>query len=156
MQWSQPTSNRSADIFRRIKDGRRHGSQSLLWATRNDLLLPVGWKVQYFSDRDFCDHESDRIVKTMKKEITQPVNSYVDSQAALKTIEASTLNSEVILRCRTALGNLHTSLRLCWVSGHHHIKGNGKVHVSAWMDTHLTGFEVAETLKPLFVILPEH
>lgn len=61
MEPSQPNFIGSANIYKGIKDARRPGRQSRLRATRNDLLLQVGWKVQDFSGKDICDHESSRI-----------------------------------------------------------------------------------------------
>lgn len=40
----------------------------------------------------------------MKNEITEPVTTYVDSQAALKVIESLKINFDAVLRFRTALG----------------------------------------------------
>ena len=42
----------------------------------------------------------------------------VDSQAALKALNSSTIKSKVDLNCRRSLENAGLSIKLCWVVGH--------------------------------------
>lgn len=119
MERSQPTVNRSATLCKRIKNGRSHRDPS----NKNGILPQVGRKVQCFSSRMiFAIVKAALLINTLENEITESLTIYVE--AALKAAESSTINSSAVRRCRTALENLHASIRLCWVPGHCNIEGN--------------------------------
>lgn len=63
------------------------------------------------------------LIKSMENEITKQVTNCVDRQALLIAIESSTIKCDAVLRYGTALGNLHTTLR---VHGHCYIEENAK------------------------------
>lgn len=111
---------------------------------KNGLPQEIGWRAKCFSSKYLCDHESGRINKTIENEITEPVTIYVYSQAVLTAIEYFKINSDAVLRCQTAPGNLSTTLRLCCVPDHCNIEGNKKSYELARMDSQPIDLDFAD------------
>lgn len=73
----------------------------------------------------------------------------VDSRVGLKATESSKINSDTVLRCRTARGNMQPNAWLCWVSVHCNIEGNGKAYELARVNSQSTD-EVSDSKPPFY------
>lgn len=99
-------------------------------------------------------NKSSELIKTMEDEITKPTIIYLNSLVALKFIESFTINSAAVLRCRTVLGNRHTSFRLCgvptWSTKYWRIE---KADAVARIGSQSIPLGLPKFSNPLFVIL---
>lgn len=72
-------------------------------------------KYRVFQVQIFAIRKPTVSIKNMEDEVPEPVTIFVEIQPTLKAIESSTIKFDAVLRGRTDLGNLHTTIWFCLV-----------------------------------------